>query len=126
MFLCVSVSLSLSVSLSSLNFTRLLPQALKSAGYKTAHIGKWHLGASSPARLPISRGFDEHFGYLTGAEDHWHQTIGEGVVDLWRQKSPAYGENGTYGDLMYVAAAEKLIREHPTDTPLYLNLALQV
>ncbi len=37
-----------------------LPQALKAAGYKTACIGKWHLGDKEPFR-PEDRGFDVVF-----------------------------------------------------------------
>ena len=36
-----------------------LPQILKTAGYTTALIGKWHLGLESP-NLPNEKGFD-HF-----------------------------------------------------------------
>lgn len=35
-----------------------MPQALQSAGYKTALFGKWHLG-DEEEYLPINRGFDE-------------------------------------------------------------------
>jgi arylsulfatase A-like enzyme len=42
-----------------LRFT-LLPQKMKVAGYTTAMVGKSHLGARSPANLPINRGFDSH------------------------------------------------------------------
>lgn len=38
-----------------------LAQMLKSAGYSTMCIGKWHLG-SLPRFLPTNRGFDEFFG----------------------------------------------------------------
>jgi arylsulfatase A-like enzyme len=38
-----------------------LASRLKSLGYATACIGKWHLG-SSPERLPMARGFDEFYG----------------------------------------------------------------
>jgi arylsulfatase A-like enzyme len=46
---------------------RLLPQLLKGAGYRTAHVGKWHLGSSQFAQTPSRRGFDESFGYLSGS-----------------------------------------------------------
>ena len=36
-------------------------EVLKGAGYATAIVGKWHLG-DQPAFLPLSQGFDMHFG----------------------------------------------------------------
>lgn len=42
-----------------------LPQALKTAGYVTGCVGKWHLGAH-PQFHPNRRGFDEYFGLLGG------------------------------------------------------------
>ncbi len=44
--------------------TVLLPQILKSAGYDSALIGKWHLGLHSP-NTPNEKGFD-HFGGFLG------------------------------------------------------------
>lgn len=38
-----------------------LPALLQQAGYKTGHIGKWHLG-TDPEYLPTSVGYDEFFG----------------------------------------------------------------
>jgi arylsulfatase A-like enzyme len=38
---------------------------LRAAGYRTALVGKWHLGAT-PDRLPTARGFDQFFGFLPG------------------------------------------------------------
>ncbi|XP_070575568.1 N-acetylgalactosamine-6-sulfatase-like [Ptychodera flava] len=38
----------------------LLPELLKTAGYKSKVIGKWHLG-QQPEHLPFNRGFDEVF-----------------------------------------------------------------
>lgn len=42
-----------------------LPQALKTAGYATGCVGKWHLGAH-PQFHPNRRGFDDYFGLLGG------------------------------------------------------------
>jgi arylsulfatase A-like enzyme len=38
-----------------------LAEALKGAGYATAHIGKWHLGIHEGSR-PLDQGFEETFG----------------------------------------------------------------
>jgi arylsulfatase A-like enzyme len=43
----------------------LLPAHLKSAGYVTGWIGKWHLGAA-PEFSPRQRGFTETFGFIGG------------------------------------------------------------
>merc|ERR1740133_960199 len=72
----------------------LLPERLQAVGYRTAMSGKWHVGARSAANLPINRGFESHFGFLKGGEDHLNQRSGDGgktFVDLWRDHGPAYG-----------------------------------
>jgi len=49
----------------------LLPQALKEAGYKTAIIGKWHLGHADKKYWPRQRGFDYQYGPLIGELDYF-------------------------------------------------------
>jgi len=49
-----------------------LAARLKSAGYRTGIVGKWHLGFTEKYQ-PLNRGFDEFFGFLGGA----HQYFGE-------------------------------------------------
>ncbi len=46
-----------------------LPAKLKAAGYATGMVGKWHLGYE-PEFHPLSRGFDEFFGFLGGAHSY--------------------------------------------------------
>ena len=43
-----------------------LPSLLRAAGYRTALVGKWHLGWP-PAFGPLKSGYDEFFGHLGGA-----------------------------------------------------------
>lgn len=47
-----------------------LASMLKGAGYRTAAVGKWHLGAH-PKFHPMKRGFDEFFGFLGGGHDYF-------------------------------------------------------
>jgi arylsulfatase A-like enzyme len=42
---------------------------LRAAGYRTALIGKWHLGRADQFH-PMARGFDEFFGFLGGSHSY--------------------------------------------------------
>src|SRR5688572_6918571 len=42
---------------------------LKTAGYTTGLVGKWHLGAQ-PEYHPLKRGFDEFYGFMGGAHSY--------------------------------------------------------
>ena len=44
----------------------MMPQLLKTRGYHTIFLGKWHLG-EAPETAPDARGFDESLGFLAGA-----------------------------------------------------------
>jgi arylsulfatase A-like enzyme len=56
-----------------------IPEILRSHGYATFGIGKWHLSryglmnpAASNASLPVQRGFDRYYGTLEGAQNFFH------------------------------------------------------
>lgn len=44
-----------------------LAEVLRSKGYHTVHLGKWHLGGSTGMR-PEDQGFDESLGFIIGAQ----------------------------------------------------------
>ena len=48
-----------------------IPQILKTAGYDTGMVGKWHLGMNPKKEGPIQRGFDNFYGTMTGAGSFW-------------------------------------------------------
>lgn len=45
------------------------PQYMKEAGYAVGMVGKWHLGYK-PEYLPLSRGFQEFFGFPGGSHSY--------------------------------------------------------
>jgi arylsulfatase A-like enzyme len=57
---------------------------LRAAGYRTGIFGKWHLGADEAYR-PLSRGFDEFFGFLGGQ----HSYLEVGVNPVLNGRTPA-------------------------------------
>ena len=50
-----------------------LSQRLKTAGYVTGIVGKWHLGYE-PEQHPLERGFDEFFGFISGSHSYVNAT----------------------------------------------------
>lgn len=67
-----------------------LADRLKSAGYATALIGKWHLGGTERYH-PLERGFDEFYGFLH--EGHYYvRAPYEGVLSFLRKKELPQGQ----------------------------------
>jgi arylsulfatase A-like enzyme len=56
----------------------MIAQLMKSRGYRTLFLGKWHLGETDATR-PESRGFDDVLGFLSGASDYLPQGDPRGV-----------------------------------------------
>ncbi|GAM99031.1 N-acetylgalactosamine 6-sulfatase [alpha proteobacterium U9-1i] len=54
-----------------------IAEHLRDAGYRTLHIGKWHLGEAANLR-PEAQGFDESLGFMIGAS--MYQPRGDGDV----------------------------------------------
>ena len=66
----------------------MLPALLEGTGYRTAHVGKWHVGAGEPFR-PLARGFDEFFGFLGGGHHYFlADDASEYRGPLWRGAAP--------------------------------------
>ncbi len=109
-----------SVSAYGLDTTEwLMPQCLKEAGYRTAIIGKWHLGHADRKWWPRQRGFDSQYGAIIGELDYFtHEE--HGVMDWFRDNEPVKEEG--YTTTLLGRDAVRLIEGHDTSTPLYLYL----
>jgi len=90
--------------------TATLPGVLRSAGYATFQVGKWHLG-SRPEWGPNQYGFDHSYGTLTGAADPWTHKYRRGPYeDTWHRDGVRLDEEGNATELV-AAEAVRRIRE---------------
>jgi arylsulfatase A-like enzyme len=97
-----------------------LPAVLKSAGYRTSLVGKWHLGHADQKFWPRQRGFDSFYGALIGEIDHFEHSS-HGVKDWFRDNEPV-SETGYDTDLFGTEAVRQ-IGAHDRKVPLFLYLA---
>lgn len=103
-----------------------LADLLQKHGYRTAQIGKWHLG-TNPG--PNEQGFDYSFGFLGGVVDQWsHFNYGMapwGSPPRWhdlQRNGEEVREAGMHiGDLIVREALEQM--EQAEDEPFFLYLA---
>ena len=82
----------------------LLPSSFQKVGYRTALVGKWHLGGNANLQYnkggPNDRGFDEFVGIRGGHADFWKGTpvfrgntrfpAPEYLTDLWGSEACAF------------------------------------
>ena len=131
----------------------LLPELLKEEGYATVGLGKWHLGFTHEADLPINRGFDKFFGNLQGAGDFYSHEIGLQCnsanpvnpdtlpitygsncyaingYDMMEGNTPVLydGQGNPYRGQYYTdilaSKAVEMINQHNDDHPLFMYLA---
>ncbi len=97
-----------------------LPSLLRESGYRTALIGKWHLG-HEPHFGPMKSGYDEHFGLMSGGIDYFTHTSPNGKKDLWHNGEPV--NDDTYlTDLLSDRSLEFIERSVSEEQPFFLSL----
>lgn len=99
-------------------------ELFKDAGYKTAHIGKWHVGYTKETE-PNAQGFDYSFGFMGGCIDnysHFFYWEGPNRHDLWRNGTEIYEPGKFFADLM-VDEAGKFMAENKNG-PFFMYWAI--
>lgn len=97
-----------------------LPSLLKDAGYRTALIGKWHLGYP-PAFGPLRSGYEEFFGPMSGGVDYFTHCDSRGTHDLWAGEEEKH-EEGYLTDLISKRSAAYIDRMAKESAPFFLSM----
>jgi len=97
-----------------------LPSLLKDAGYRTALVGKWHLG-SLPSFGPLRSGYEEFYGPMSGGVDYFTHCDSTGRHDLWFGEEDRKDE-GYLTDLLSKRAVDYVERMAGQDAPFFLSL----
>lgn len=97
-----------------------LAEVLRSAGYSTAHFGKWHLGLPTPQRdkpTPADHGFDYWF-----ATDNNALPSHRNPTNFFRNGEAVGALEGYSCQLVVDEAIGWLDHKRPKDQPFFLNI----
>lgn len=94
-------------------------EILKSAGYKTALFGKWHLGVETKFN-PSRQGFDEFIGFTAGNVDYHSHLNLKKELDWWTNEQ-IKDERGYQTELI-TQHALRYIKNVDSETPFCLYL----
>lgn len=104
-----------------------LASELKKLGYRSAAVGKWHLGSASASR-PRAQGFDEFYGWYSGwldAYSHRYYQLGRppGKIfhDFWRNEAEVFEEPNYMTEVLGREAQAFLARQSKAQ-PFFLYL----
>ncbi len=103
-----------------------IAEMMKSAGYATGHVGKWHLGYTRET-MPNGQGFDYSFGHMGGCIDnysHYFYWSGPNLHDLWQNGKEVWRDGEFFGDLM-AEECTKFIEKNK-DKPFFLYWAINM
>ena len=103
-----------------------LAERMRANGYRTACIGKWHLG-SLPEYTPNNRGFDYFWGFLGGCIDsysHFYYWWGPNVHDLWCNDREIHREGNFFTEETLREA--KAFIDESGDRPFFLYWAVNI
>ncbi|UCE32518.1 MAG: sulfatase-like hydrolase/transferase [Burkholderiales bacterium] len=97
-----------------------LASLLRDAGYRTALVGKWHLGYA-PYFGPLKSGYEEFFGAMSGGLDYFNHCDPSGAHDLWEGEQEVF-RIGYLTDLISERAVDYVRRQARSDKPFLLSV----
>ena len=97
-----------------------LPEQLRRAGYRTALVGKWHLGYL-PRFGPLRSGYDQFFGVMGAFTGYYTHSGDDGELDLYEGETKT-DEVGYVTDLLSDRATAHIEQAGAGDPPWFLSL----
>ena len=101
-----------------------IAEALKTEGYNTGLIGKWHLGDKTQNH-PLKNGFDYFWGFISGARNYFYDP-NEKSRNSIRNVVENYSETNFEGyltDVLGDKAVNFIDKNHQSNTPFFLFLS---
>jgi len=104
-----------------------IAEMLKAVGYRTAMIGKWHLGDHTPDNYPMAQGFDSYYGMLYSHDYRYPYVQTDTTLKIFRNHKPEIikpADSSLIG--LYTREAIRIIRQQKKGQPFFLYLAHNV
>ncbi len=116
-------------------------ELLKSAGYKTALVGKWGLGEQGSSGIPNKKGFDYFYGYLNQIHAHnsypeflWRDTNKVWLKNKVELMQEGYGkgiggcatEKKEFSNALFTQEAMQFLKNNSAGDPFFLYLAYTI
>mmetsp|Transcript_69641 Transcript_69641/g.186816 ORF Transcript_69641/g.186816 Transcript_69641/m.186816 type:complete len:546 (-) Transcript_69641:171-1808(-) len=118
------------------NYT-MIPSVLKSQGYSTHAIGKWHCGFKTADVTPTHRGFDSFLGFWHWGEEYvdhafppYYKDAKCRGVDFVNSSAggpitPIMNRNGSFSTQVFLDEVDRVLHTRDIDKPLYVYFAFQ-
>ncbi|MDG2368326.1 MAG: sulfatase-like hydrolase/transferase, partial [Flavobacteriaceae bacterium] len=101
-----------------------IAEALKTEGYRTGLIGKWHLG-DKKQNHPLNNGFDYFWGFISGARNYFYNPSEESrnsIRNVVENNSQTKFE-GYLTDVLVDKAVNFIEKNHESNSPFFLFLS---
>lgn len=100
-----------------------LAEMLKTSGYKTAMIGKWHLG-DKDSSLPNAQGFDQYYGMLYSHDYRTPYVNTDTTIKIFKNRTPVISKPEDSSLIrLYTDEAIRIIKQQKKEHPFFLYLA---